>query len=140
MSEHNSLFITMWYCVYNVSTNEFRFSGAAHPPIILIHPNGKAERIKSQNTIVGYDQEMVFNSNSVRIEKDSVAYLYTDGAYEIELQGGNTMKVDDLVQFLYHHENEDSSEIEDLYQHLKQLNGGHEKLDDDFTMLKVNFK
>lgn len=139
MSEHNSLFITMWYCVFDVTTYELHYAGAAHPPIILIDSDGKIEKIRSQNTIVGYTHEIPFVSDSVKIQHDSCLYLYTDGAYEIELQGGATLKIDHLVEFLREHENEDFSEIDGLYHYLKQLNNRN-SLDDDFTMIKIKFR
>jgi len=137
MSDHNSLFITMWYCVFNVARYELRCAGAAHPPIILIKPSCEVERIKSQNTIVGYDHEIEFQSSTLKIEKNWCFYLYTDGAYEIELQAGKTMEIDDLVEFLCNNEKEDSSEIDALYQYLKQSNMSDANLDDDFTMIKL---
>ncbi len=140
MSEHNSLFITMWYCVFNLSSYELRYAGAAHPPIILINPDGGVERMESQNSIIGYDHKTDYKSATKTIEGTTCMYFYTDGAYEIELQGGDTMQVDDLIEFLCEHEKEDSGEIDHLYQYLKQLNNSDENLDDDFTMLKIKFR
>jgi sigma-B regulation protein RsbU (phosphoserine phosphatase) len=97
------------------------------------------KKINSQNTIVGFNNETEFKSDSISIENKSCLYLYTDGAYEIELQSGVTMQIDNLVEFLHENENEDFSEINLLYQHLQKLNKC-DKLEDDFTMIKMKFE
>ena len=138
MSEHNSLFITMWYVVYNKTKRTLCYAGAGHPPLILIDSEGIPVIISSENTVIGVDERIEFQSGCYTIEGKTEVYLYTDGAYEAELPDGKMMKVDDLVNFLLKHRNSSAEEIELLYNSLVDMNEGN-NLEDDFTIMKIEY-
>ena len=112
MVDHNSLFITMWYIVYNFSTHELSYAGAGHPPLILFESDGKPVKISSTNIMIGVDEQFEFKSGTCKITGETELYIYTDGAYEANLPGGKMMKIDDLVSILSKSRNTRSSEIE----------------------------
>ncbi|MCK4992065.1 MAG: SpoIIE family protein phosphatase, partial [Bacteroidales bacterium] len=138
MSAHNSLFITMWYVVYNKTSRVLRYAGAGHPPLIIIDSKGIPEIISSENTVIGVDERIEFLSGCYTIEGKTEVYLYTDGAYEAELPDGKMLKVDDLVNFLLKHRNSSAQEIELLYNSLMEMNEG-QILEDDFTIMKIEY-
>ncbi|MBE9510490.1 MAG: hypothetical protein IMY71_06405 [Bacteroidetes bacterium] len=49
------------------------------------------------------------------------------------------MKIDDLVNYLKKNQNVNATEIDNLYDYLIKVNEG-ETLEDDFTMMKINFR
>ncbi len=137
MTDHDSLFITMWYLVFNSSTNELRYAGAGHPPLIVFPPGGIPVKIFSQNIMVGADEQISFKSDTIQIEKNTEIYIYSDGAYEASFPDGKLMNIDDLTDYLFKNRNIHRDEISNLYNYLVDLkNGG--RLDDDFTMMKVS--
>ena len=138
MSAHNSLFITMWYVVYNRSSQILTYAGAGHPPLIIINKKGVPETISSGNIMIGVDEEIEFQSGTYKIEGKTEAYIYTDGAYEAELPNGKMLNVDDLLNFLLKHRDPSAKEIELLYNTLVDLNVGI-NLEDDFTIMKVSY-
>ena len=138
MSAHNSLFITMWYVVYNTTSRELSYAGAGHPPLIIINSKGIPEIISSENIVIGVDENTEFQSGTYKIEGKTEAYMYTDGAYEAELPDGKMLKVDDLVNFLLKHRNPLAEEIELLYKSLVDLNE-RQNLEDDFTIMKISY-
>jgi len=138
MSAHNSLFITMWYVVYNTKSREISYAGAGHPPLIIIDSKGVPKVISSENTVIGVDESIEFLSGTYTIEGKTEVYLYTDGAYEAELPDGKMLKVDDLVNFLSKHRNSSAQEIELLYNSLVEMNEG-QILEDDFTIMKIEY-
>lgn len=138
MSAHNSLFITMWYLIFNRTTRVLTYAGAGHPPLIIFNKEGLAEKISSENVMIGVDRKIEFQSGTYRVEGKTDAYIYTDGAYEIELPDGKMLKIDDLVNFLTKHRNKSAHEIERLYETLVDLNEG-QSLDDDFTIMKISY-
>ena len=89
--------------------------------------------------MVGAEKEFDFQSDSIKIIKNSMVYLYTDGAYEIQLPDGEMMDIEDLTRYLDENKSNRDDEIELLYGNLIKLNKS-EKLSDDFTMLKVVFQ
>lgn len=138
MSDHNSLFITMWYIVFNRTTRVMTYAGAGHPPLLIFDKEGLSEKISSDNMIIGVDHGIEFKTGTYMIEGKIEAYIYTDGAYEAELPDGKMLKIDDLVDFLSKHRNRSANEIELLYKLLDDLNPG-KNLDDDFTIMKINY-
>ena len=88
--------------------------------------------------MIGVDRKIEFQSGTYRVEGKTDAYIYTDGAYEIELPDGKMLKIDDLVNFLTKHRNKSAHEIERLYETLVDLNEG-QSLDDDFTIMKISY-
>jgi len=138
MSAHHSLFITMWYLVYNRLSRVLTYAGAGHPPLIIFNSEGIPETISSENIMIGVEEEIEFQSGSYKIQGETEAYIYTDGAYEAELSDGKMLDVDDLVNFLLKHRDPSAQEIELLYNSLVELREG-ENLEDDFTIMKIYY-
>ncbi len=139
MSAHHSLFITMWYLVYNKVSGVLTYAGAGHPPLIIIDSGGIPETISSENIMIGVDEELEFQMGTYKIEGKTEAYIYTDGAYEAELPDGKMLDVDDLVNFLLKNRDPSSKEIELLYNSLVELREG-QNLEDDFTIMKIYYE
>lgn len=138
MQDHNAKFITMWYLVYIPSTSELRCAGAGHPPLMIFPPRSDAIKIESRNIMVGAEQKYDFRIDKVKLDKNSRLYLYTDGAYEIQLSEGKMMDVEDLVEYIGKSNENGDDELDKHYENLVKLNN-NENLSDDFTMLKVTF-
>jgi PAS domain S-box-containing protein len=138
MTDHYSLFITMWCLVFNKLTMELSYAGAGHPPLLLFNNKGIPAQILSQNIMIGADEKYNFKSDTIKIEPNSEIYLYSDGAYEAILPNGEFMDIEFLEGFILKNRNKNSDEIDVLYNFLIELNKG-ETLTDDFTMLKVSF-
>jgi len=138
MTENYSLFVTMWYCVYNRSGNELSCAGAGHPPLLGFSRENKPFRIESKNVIIGVEDNISFTSDTLSIEPGTTFYLYTDGAYEHRLPDGQMMGLEQLEKFLLENKTEQGAEITKLYNFLSDINT-IDSLDDDFTMLKMRF-
>ena len=139
MTEHSAKFITMWYIVYNPSKGEMKCAGAGHPPLLMFKDDDKPVRIKSKNIMIGVEESINFQSDSIEVRGNYILYLFTDGAYEVMLSDGNMMSIGDLEDFLSAHQNIQGNEIDSLYEKLVKLNQDG-KPDDDFTMLKINIQ
>ncbi len=138
MSAHHSLFITMWYLVYNNISRVMTYAGAGHPPLIIFNSEGNPKTISSENIMIGVDEELEFQSGTHKIEGKTEVYIYTDGAYEAELPDGEILDVDDLVNFLLKNRDPSAKEIELLYNSLVELREG-QNLEDDFTIMKIYY-
>jgi len=139
MSDHYSLFITMWYCVYNKNSRELIYAGAGHPPMLLIDNENTTRIIDSNNSIVGVENNSVFKSDSLIVDKDIDLYLFTDGAIEVESENSTSITLENLQEYIISNRSEDAVEIDSLYNYLLRLNNSF-SLDDDFTMMKLSFK
>jgi len=139
MTDSQSLFITLWYIVYNKTTRELMVAGAGHPPLIIINSDGQLSKIFSRNIMIGVDDQVEFRSDLHKINGRTDLFIYTDGTYEVQLPDGKMMKNDDLVNYLSKIRNKTENEIDQLYNYLVELNSAN-SLDDDFTIMKVSFK
>jgi sigma-B regulation protein RsbU (phosphoserine phosphatase) len=137
MTDHYSMFITMWYCVYCKSKNEMNCGGAGHLPILIFNPEGKLNRVLSQNIMVGVEANYHFRCETIRIIQNSTLYLYTDGVFEIKVHDGLWLKIEDFENFLAENQKKHTHELDFIYNYMVDMNGG-DTLDDDFTLIKIH--
>jgi len=76
------MFITAWVGVLDILTGELRFVNAGHNPPVLIR-NGKAEFLKMKtDLILGMMDDAEYQTQSLKLRKGDILYLYTDGVTE----------------------------------------------------------
>ncbi len=136
MEDHNHLYFTAWYCVLNLKTMQFNYSGGGHPPLIFNMPGKDSFYMKSLNPMIGAMPDIIFKSETTTLEKNTSVYLYTDGAYEIKKPDGKMMRFEEMMDFLIGRMSEENSEIEELYDYVLSLSR-EKSLNDDFSMVKV---
>jgi len=137
MTEATTKFITMWYAVYIPRKDTLIFAGAGHPPLLIYEKITKPVRISSRNIMIGVEKNYNYQSDRIKLGKNSIIYMYTDGVYEVTQSNGKMMTLEDLEDYLAEHYSEDGEEIGKLYEQLVRQNQ-QGNLEDDFTMLKVN--
>jgi len=139
MSLHEDLYFTMWYGVYNTETRELKYSGAGHPPALIISQNKEILRLNDDNFVVGAVKNIKYKSDTINIPENSNLMIYSDGVYEIKKKNGEMMTIEDLFNFIQNNIDENGSEIDKLYNYLID-NTSSENLDDDFSYLRVEIK
>ena len=76
------MFITAWVGVLDILTGELRFVNAGHNPPVLIR-DGKAEFLKMKtDLILGTMDDAEYQTQSLKLRKGDILYLYTDGVTE----------------------------------------------------------
>ncbi len=138
MADHNELYFTIWYGVFNRKTRILEYSSGGHPPAMLLTPSGEKQNLIAENFIIGGLSEFPFSKKSTEIKTGSKLYIFSDGAYEIEKQDGKMWSYQEMFDFIAENNQPDGSEISMLYNFVQEL-GGSQTLDDDFSMLLVNF-
>lgn len=136
MKNHNNLFFTIWYGVYNVRTKVSKYASAGHPPAILIHPDGTTQYLGTKNIFIGGKLNFNFTADTVQIPSGSKLYIYSDGVYEINDEYGNIWSIDKLSDYLVSTVSQESKQLDELYNYVKskQIDG---KLNDDFSIIKM---
>lgn len=138
MQQHNNLFFTLWYGVYEPSRRRLTFASGGHPPPILFSPSGEVTRLSADNVIIGAFPRMKYGSESAHVPPGAKMYLFSDGVYEVDTPGGDMWSLDDLQAFLSSPPPEGGSEMDALYTALQKMHGTP-ILDDDFSLLRVTF-
>lgn len=137
MKQHYNIFFTIWYGVYNRKTRALRFASAGHPPALLIFDNGDHKTLGVRNYAVGGTREFDYSARECTMPENAKIFIFSDGAYEIRKTDGEMWDMDGLKSYLIG-KNGNGNEIEMLYEHVRKLKGS-DILDDDFTIIKLEF-
>ncbi|MGE5480982.1 MAG: PP2C family protein-serine/threonine phosphatase [Chloroflexota bacterium] len=136
IKQHNYLYFTIWYGVYNKLNRILKFAGAGHPPALLFSKENGVTSLSSRNIVIGAKKDYEFHSNYCLVPPGAELYVYSDGVYSI-VKNGAFVSIEQVSEIISEfHGN--GSEIESFYRKLVSINDS-EKLPDDFSMLKIIF-
>jgi PAS domain S-box-containing protein len=139
LKEHNNMFFTIWYGVYNVDSMELTYSSAGHPPALLYSPDRNIIHLSNKNIFIGGTRAYVYQSEKIKLRENSKIYIFSDGVYEIKKTDNSYWDYDDLKKFLRSNTDEiNDSELNLLFDYVKSMHGS-QNLEDDFSLLKVTF-
>lgn len=137
MYNHNEMFFTIWYGVYNVKNRTMEFAGGGHPPALLF-PNGEQPlHLASKNFLIGGSKNVEFNSNKIEIPEKSSLFLFSDGVYEIEVKDEGVWAIEHFSNFLSTNMDKYGKDISLIYNDLTELTG-LKSFDDDFSILRLD--
>jgi sigma-B regulation protein RsbU (phosphoserine phosphatase) len=139
---HNYMFFTIWYGVYDCKKRILTYSSGGHPPAILISANSakdsKIETLGTKNCAIGSFAETHFLIDKKEINHPHSLYVFSDGVYEIHKKDGSMYKFDDFLNFIKLSELRIGTNLDIIFEYTKKIKG-NEKLNDDFTILRVDF-
>ncbi len=75
-------YLTAFYLVVDRNENRIFWSGAAHPPAVLIRKNGVPEFLESEGDMMGMLKNARFSSNQIEVQPGDRIVLFTDGLVE----------------------------------------------------------
>ena len=81
----DSMFVTVFYGIYDLNTGMIDFTNAGHNPPYILHADGSVEMLKSEcNLVLGAVEGIPFKNESLQLEKGDTLVMYTDGVTEAE--------------------------------------------------------
>ncbi|NBX24966.1 MAG: response regulator [Planctomycetes bacterium] len=98
MDRHNEMFFTLWYGILDVKRGRLRWTGAGHPPALLVHPDGSLQRLESQGLMIGAVTGLPYESSEVEIRPGMRLLLYSDGIFELQRPDGQMATLDDFIR------------------------------------------
>jgi sigma-B regulation protein RsbU (phosphoserine phosphatase) len=138
MSQQNNLYFTLWYGVYESTSRRLRYSSGGHPPAFLMGSGAAAEHLMTPNFMIGGFPKAAYTSAETTVEPGSRLYLFSDGVYEVDRPDETMWTLEELEQFLAEAPSGNASEMDALYAELQRMHAS-EILDDDFSMVRINF-
>lgn len=139
MDRQGGNYFTIWYGVYQKSTRTLRYSSAGHPPALLFtSPSEEPIQLTNESMPVGMFDNSVFTANSVDVPEGSELLLYSDGAYEWALPGGQAWSVADFIALCSRHARSGNWSLGALVEELRARTPEGE-FDDDCSLVLVNF-
>ena len=80
-----SMFVTVFYGIYDLKTGFVDFTNAGHNPPYIFHADGRVEMVKSDcNLVLGVMEGMTYTNSSLQLEPGDALVMYTDGVTEAE--------------------------------------------------------
>lgn len=138
MENHNNLYFTIWYGVFNVQTRELRFASGGHPPAFLIAQDKMLTKLMTNNLFIGGLPESTYCGGSVNVGPDARLYVFSDGVYEVDPPEGLMWTLDELGAYLLQNDVVAGEDIDTLYRTMQAYHG-REILEDDFSMMVMRF-
>ena len=80
-----SMFVTVFYGIYDLETGVVSFTNAGHNPPYILKADGSVEALKSScNLVLGAVEGMSFTSETLQLNPGDALVMYTDGVTEAE--------------------------------------------------------
>lgn len=134
----NSMFVTVFYGIYNWKTGEIDYTNAGHNPPYLLRNNNTVEPLPlSGNFIVGVFDDFVYTNTVLQLEPGDALVLYTDGVTEAFNEQKQQFSESGLEKTLRSVPGAGSQEIiEAITEDVKEF-AGDEPQSDDITILTL---
>lgn len=142
MDQQNGKFFTIWYGVYNPKTRHLQYSGAGHPPALLVggpSPDRLSiSLLDSQGPMVGAVEDLEFVTGDCDIPPYAKLFLYSDGLFEIEQPNGVMWPFEDFVKVLGDPARPGTSDLDRMIADARRV-GERDDFVDDFSIVELDF-
>ncbi len=144
LNERNpaSLFVTVFYGVFDPKTTEFSYACAGHPPALLRHADGSVSPLPvAYDLPLGAWDEVNYHCFSRQLAPSDMLFIYSDGITEAMSETQEEFGETRLIQWLTEHGKHRSTQ--DLFATLKQQLHrfvGQAEPNDDMTVLLLRLQ
>jgi len=139
MENHDGMFFTIWYGVYDRARRTLAYaSGGHHPAYLVSAARTEVTPLKTEGPLIGAIERHDFREASKEIDEGSALHIFSDGVFEIADKEGRQRTLSDFLPLLSQPALEGRSEPQRLYQTIRS-SARPGPLDDDFSYLVVKF-
>jgi sigma-B regulation protein RsbU (phosphoserine phosphatase) len=79
----NSMFVTVFYGIYNIVTGKVTYTNAGHNPPYIMRTNGSVEELPlTKDVVAGALEDYEYIEETIQLEHGDTLLLYTDGVTE----------------------------------------------------------
>lgn len=137
----DSMFVTVFYAIYNTKTGNVTYCNAGHNPPHLLRANGTIEELPlAKDTVVGAFDDIEYHESALQLEPGDTLILFTDGVPEAVNPAEKEFGTDRLDEILKGDTQKSCQEIvEDVKAGIKTFVEDAEQ-SDDITMLVLKRK
>jgi PAS domain S-box-containing protein len=141
--QHNDMFFTIWYGVYNTSSEELLYSSGGHPPALLfsadILTEGKMVQLRTPDFIVGGSPGVRYQRKWQKIRCPASLFIFSDGVYDVIKFDGSIWGFNEFLEFMEQAASDNQLSLDRVVDYSKELRQ-KQTFDDDFTIIRVDFK
>ncbi|MBA2423014.1 MAG: SpoIIE family protein phosphatase [Chitinophagales bacterium] len=133
-------YITLFLAKFNFQTREFQYVNAGHNPALLYY-EGEIKLLDQGCTILGMFEKLPYvNVQSMKLEKEFIAFCYTDGLTDVENDRNQSLNIEDVISIIKENSQLESSEITGRIVHYLNTFKGNRLINDDISMLSCKIK
>lgn len=135
-----SEFVTACYAYVDLEQKRLLVANAAHPSLLLLKRDGTPVReIRPRGRLLGFFDEISFQTESLQLEAGDRLLLYTDGIFEAENENQELYGEERLHAFCQQKEGLRADAFADgLLETLMDWSGGAESIQDDIALIVVD--
>jgi sigma-B regulation protein RsbU (phosphoserine phosphatase) len=136
-----SMFVTVFYVIYNTKTGHVTYCNAGHNPPHILRADGTVEKLpKTKNVIVGVYDGVKYKEDTLQLEHGDTLVMFTDGVTEARNQAREEFGTERLNYMLSGLANTNCRQmVETVKAGLATFVDGAEQ-HDDITMLVIKRK
>jgi serine phosphatase RsbU (regulator of sigma subunit) len=139
MEQHDGMYFTMWYGVYDVPHRTLRYACAGHHPGYLAAPDrGAVQPLRTSGTMIGAMPKARYVVDQTAVPAGSSLYLFSDGVFEVVTKDQHQWRLHDFVPLILEPPSDGISEAQRLYGAVRSV-ARPGPLDDDFSLMVVTF-
>jgi serine phosphatase RsbU (regulator of sigma subunit) len=139
MENHNGMFFTIWYGVYNRLERTLVYSSGGHHPAYLVSPDRKSfAAFTTAGPLIGVQEDKRYTEAQTRVPQGSSLHIFSDGVFEIADRQGRQLGLNEFLPLLNQPAVEGRSEPQRIYQTVRNT-ARPGPLDDDFSYLVIKF-
>lgn len=137
----DSMFVTVFYGIYDLLTGAIDFTNAGHNPPYILHADGRVEMLASEcNLVLGAIEGMPFKNEHMKLEEGDTLVMYTDGVTEAEDIGHQLFGEPRLEEVLSGLKGATSEQIVQTVNTKVKEFAGEAPQSDDITLLVIRRK
>ncbi|MCK9225865.1 MAG: SpoIIE family protein phosphatase [Candidatus Muirbacterium halophilum] len=128
------VFATLFYGIYDEKNKVLRFCNAGHNYPIIVR-NGKIiKELATNDVVLGFFPNYQYHEDSIRVEKDDIIYLYTDGAIEAQNEHGKIFSTEQFYDIILN--DKYSDKFEKVIETIREYSG-KASFSDDLTLCSI---
>lgn len=137
MEDHNNMFLTIWYGVYDKETRQLTYANGGHPSPILV-TNGKVQELVATGVAIGILADTPFENATCQIAQDTVLYLFSDGVFEIPKPDQSIMTFPEFKDLLIRFSQTKNNNLDVMVETIRKIQQ-HSSFADDFSFMRLCF-
>ena len=111
-SNRRSMFVTLFYGVYEIDTGRLRYVNAGHlPPVRIPASDPIATTAEATGTVLGVIPEAEWTVGELLLGEGEALAFYTDGVTEARSADGTMLETDGFIELLTQHRGESSEAL-----------------------------
>jgi sigma-B regulation protein RsbU (phosphoserine phosphatase) len=138
--QHNDMFFTIWYGVYNKSSRNLMYASGGHPPALLFSDSLSEEdniaQLRTPNFVIGGSPDATYKKEMLQLNGPARLYVFSDGVYDITEEDGSIWGFEGFLQFMQQQADKTQLSLDRLFSYAQQVNQT-DSFEDDFTILEV---